>query len=67
MPAKSVTSTAKNGPPTAAATSGPSVPSRSRIATLAPREASNSALARPKPEAPPTTITFLPEISIHSS
>ena len=65
--AKLVTSTAKNGPPRPAATALPSEPSRSRIATSAPWEARSSALARPKPEAPPTTTTFLPEISIPTS
>ena len=41
--------------------------SRSRIATLAPRSCRSSALARPMPEAPPMTMTFLPLISIQTS
>ena len=37
---------------------------RSSTATLAPRLASDSAVARPKPDAPPTMTAFLPSISI---
>src|SRR5271166_6369066 len=50
-----------------AATSLPSEPSRSSTATLAPRAANSSALARPIPDAPPMTTTFLPLISIQTS
>jgi hypothetical protein len=37
---------------------------RSNTATLAPRLASDCAVARPKPDAPPTTTAFLPSISV---
>jgi hypothetical protein len=37
---------------------------RSSTATLAPPAASRSAVARPMPDAPPTTIAFLPLISM---
>jgi hypothetical protein len=64
VPAKSVTSTSKNVPPMASATSRPFDCGRSSTATLAPRLASDSAVARPKPDAPPTMTAFLPSISI---
>jgi len=64
VPAKSVTSTSWNVPPMASVTSAPFDCDRSNTATLAPRLASNSAVARPKPDAPPTMTAFLPSISI---
>jgi hypothetical protein len=64
VPSKSVTSTSWKVPPTASATSLPFDCGRSRIATVAPPLASDSAVALPNPDAPPTTTAFLPAISI---
>src|SRR5690349_935596 len=57
-------SQARKMPPSCAAISAPADFARSMIATVAPAAASSSALARPRPLAPPTTMAFLPAISI---
>ena len=45
----------------------PRCPGRSRMATFAPAAATRSAVARAMPDAPPTTITRAPLISMRSS
>src|SRR4051812_42114508 len=55
---------ARKMPPIRVAISAPADFARSRIATVAPAAASSSAVARPMPLAPPTTIAHLPSISI---
>jgi hypothetical protein len=54
------------GPPISCALACPTSALRSNSVTFAPRAASNSAVAAPRPEAPPVTMAANPLISMHS-
>src|SRR5690348_16334681 len=49
--------------PSSRATSAPADAGRSKMTTRAPRSSSSSAVARPRPDAPPVTSALVPAIS----
>src|SRR3546814_19471510 len=59
-------STWTNRPPIDWATSSPSASLMSKMATLTPAAASASAIARPRPDAPPVTTAAVEESSFRS-